>query len=363
MRLKPSLVKRFLWMSAGPLSVAAVLVAGSPSMAAEDARYVPAKRPAKKAAASVAAPPPLPPRGRIVRVISMPLQEECPADDNESMNAVRAFIDPATGELRAPTAGRGGGPGPRDRAKGCAPRSGGEGGHGQRQRQPVLRARRGSNAGRRRAHRRRRKAGFPLHAPIRDAEGAHASAGSEKERSGERGEVGHEELEDWSLPRPSRNGVPRSRSRADRLRQRDDHDRQRRTRPAWGSTIQRRRLPSEAIPARPSARSVSRPSSSRRVSGARRSTAPFQSSSRRASSRWPAPQPRPCSVRRERSRLIWSPAAAEVSRRSRASRRTPCTDSPSPTSASASTTPRGPMVRTPTTSGPGSTARSARRGV
>ena len=33
----------------------------------------------------------------------MPLQEECPADDNEAMNAVKAFIDPATGELRAPT--------------------------------------------------------------------------------------------------------------------------------------------------------------------------------------------------------------------------------------------------------------------
>jgi len=40
----------------------------------------------------------------IVRVISIPLQEECPADDNEAMNAMRAFIDPETGELRAPTA-------------------------------------------------------------------------------------------------------------------------------------------------------------------------------------------------------------------------------------------------------------------
>ena len=38
-----------------------------------------------------------------VRVISIPLQE-CPADDNEGMNAVRAFIDPETGQLRAPTA-------------------------------------------------------------------------------------------------------------------------------------------------------------------------------------------------------------------------------------------------------------------
>src|SRR5215813_8040791 len=39
-----------------------------------------------------------------VRVVSIPLEEECPADDNEAMTAVRAFIDPETGELRAPTA-------------------------------------------------------------------------------------------------------------------------------------------------------------------------------------------------------------------------------------------------------------------
>lgn len=99
MRLKPSLVKRFLWMSAGPLAVAAVLVAGSPSMAAEDPRVIPAKRPAEKAAAGGTAPAPR----AIVRVVSVPLQAECPADDNEAMNAVKAFIDPATGELRAPT--------------------------------------------------------------------------------------------------------------------------------------------------------------------------------------------------------------------------------------------------------------------
>jgi len=98
MRFKPPLVKRFLWISAGPLAVAAVLVAGSPSMAAEDARFIPAKPPAKKAAAPVAAPA----QRAEVRVISIPLQE-CPADDNEGMNAVRAFIDPVTGELRAPT--------------------------------------------------------------------------------------------------------------------------------------------------------------------------------------------------------------------------------------------------------------------
>lgn len=103
MRLKRSLVKRFLWMSAGPLAVAAVLVAGSPSMAAEDARFIPAKRPATKAAASVVAPTTALAPQVEVRVISVPLQE-CPADDNEGMNAVKAFIDPATGELRAPTA-------------------------------------------------------------------------------------------------------------------------------------------------------------------------------------------------------------------------------------------------------------------
>jgi hypothetical protein len=98
MLLKPSLVKPFLWRSAGPLAVAAVLVSGTSSMAAEDARSIPAKRPAKSPAASVAAPAPR----AVVRVISIPLQE-CPADDNEGMNAVKAFIDPATGELRAPT--------------------------------------------------------------------------------------------------------------------------------------------------------------------------------------------------------------------------------------------------------------------
>jgi hypothetical protein len=99
MHFKPRLVKRFIWRWAGPLAAGAALVAGSPSLAAEDARLIPAKRPAKKAAGAATAPAP-----RVdVRVISVPLQE-CPADDNEGMNAVKAFIDPATGELRAPTA-------------------------------------------------------------------------------------------------------------------------------------------------------------------------------------------------------------------------------------------------------------------
>jgi hypothetical protein len=99
MHFNPRLVKRLLWRWAGPLAAGAALVAGSPSLAAEEARFIPAKRPSKKAAESAAAPAP-----RVdVRVISIPLQE-CPADDNEGMSAVRAFIDPATGELRAPTA-------------------------------------------------------------------------------------------------------------------------------------------------------------------------------------------------------------------------------------------------------------------
>ena len=73
-------------------------------MAAEDARFIPAKPPVKKAAAPDAAPTTALAPQVDVRVVSIPLQEECPADDNEGMNAVRAFIDPATGELRAPTA-------------------------------------------------------------------------------------------------------------------------------------------------------------------------------------------------------------------------------------------------------------------
>jgi hypothetical protein len=97
MRLKPHLVKRFLWRSAGPLA-AAVLVSGPSALMAGDVSFVPAKRPVNTTAT------PAPENGRaVVRVISIPLQE-CPADDNEGMNAVKAFLDPVTGELRAPTA-------------------------------------------------------------------------------------------------------------------------------------------------------------------------------------------------------------------------------------------------------------------
>ncbi len=37
-----------------------------------------------------------------VSVVNVPLQE-CPADDREGLSAVKAFIDPDTGALRAPT--------------------------------------------------------------------------------------------------------------------------------------------------------------------------------------------------------------------------------------------------------------------
>jgi hypothetical protein len=85
--------KLLVWIPAAALA----LFAGSSSTAAEDARFIPAKRPAKAGASAAAAAP-----QAEVRVISIPL-EECPADDNEAMTAVKAFLDPATGELRAPT--------------------------------------------------------------------------------------------------------------------------------------------------------------------------------------------------------------------------------------------------------------------
>ena len=113
MQFRSQLAKRFI--PGCLLCVAgAVLVAGSLPAAAEDARFVPAKRPAQKAAAPA-------PRAT-VRVISVP--PECPADDNEAMNAMRAFIDPTTGELRAADAGRGSGAGPRPRTRDGALRPG-----------------------------------------------------------------------------------------------------------------------------------------------------------------------------------------------------------------------------------------------
>jgi hypothetical protein len=97
------------------IGVAAAAVVLSPGIRRADADEsgpcAQAKDAAKKAVASAparsgeqkptATAPAEAPRA-IVRVISIPLQE-CPADDNEGMNAVKAFIDPATGELRAPT--------------------------------------------------------------------------------------------------------------------------------------------------------------------------------------------------------------------------------------------------------------------
>jgi len=97
----------------GVAAAAVVLSAGSRMAAADESGHcTAAKEPSKKAVASApaksgetkpVATPAETASHAVVRVISMPLQEECPADDNEAMNAVKAFIDPATGELRAPT--------------------------------------------------------------------------------------------------------------------------------------------------------------------------------------------------------------------------------------------------------------------
>jgi hypothetical protein len=89
-------VLRLLFIPTGALA-AALLAAAPPARAAEETGAGPAKKPAPRT--TVAAP--AAPRAT-VKVVSIPLQE-CPADDNESLNAVKAFIDPATGELRAPT--------------------------------------------------------------------------------------------------------------------------------------------------------------------------------------------------------------------------------------------------------------------
>ena len=148
MHFNSHLLKRFIWRWPGLLAAGAVLVAGSPATAAEDTRFVPAKRPVQK----TAAPPPLPLRARTCESSPSP-SRNVPADDNEGMNAVKAFIDPATGELRAPTRRGGSGAGPRDRARAAR--------RAQAAREPmvlpngmvVTRAGRGGNGGRRRAHR------------------------------------------------------------------------------------------------------------------------------------------------------------------------------------------------------------------
>lgn len=72
-------------------AVACVLALSGVAQAADSTSSQKAAAPSGKAA----------PRAE-VRVISIPLQE-CPADDNEGMKALKAFIDPETGELRAPT--------------------------------------------------------------------------------------------------------------------------------------------------------------------------------------------------------------------------------------------------------------------
>jgi hypothetical protein len=100
MQLKVCVVKRFLGMWAGPIAVGAVLVAGSPSMAAEDARFIPAKRPVKTTAVPVAAPT----AAATPEKAALKSAEPCPADDTATQSGMRAFIDPATGQLREPTA-------------------------------------------------------------------------------------------------------------------------------------------------------------------------------------------------------------------------------------------------------------------
>ena len=44
-----------------------------------------------------------PPAKATVKVVSIPIAEECPADDEAALAGFRAFLDPETGELRAPT--------------------------------------------------------------------------------------------------------------------------------------------------------------------------------------------------------------------------------------------------------------------
>jgi hypothetical protein len=44
-----------------------------------------------------------PPAKGTVKVVSIPIAEECPADDEAAKAGFRAFLDPETGELRAPT--------------------------------------------------------------------------------------------------------------------------------------------------------------------------------------------------------------------------------------------------------------------
>lgn len=96
MRHRNSLVQRLLCKSAGASVVAAALAGGTLPLAAGDTPLVPAKRPPSKASDAAASAP----RAN-VRIVSVP--SECPTDENEAMTAVRAFVDPNTGEFRAPT--------------------------------------------------------------------------------------------------------------------------------------------------------------------------------------------------------------------------------------------------------------------
>ena len=100
MRVEARSVNPWTRLLIGAAAAALVL---SPGIRTADADESGSCTPAKTAPKNAAASPSdsATPRA-VVRVISIPLQG-CPADDNEGMNAVKAFIDPATGELRAPT--------------------------------------------------------------------------------------------------------------------------------------------------------------------------------------------------------------------------------------------------------------------
>lgn len=76
------------WGRIAMLALASALAFGSAASLAEAAAP-------KKAAPA--------PAKSTVQVISVPVSEECPADDEAAMAGVRAFLDPETGELRAPT--------------------------------------------------------------------------------------------------------------------------------------------------------------------------------------------------------------------------------------------------------------------
>ncbi len=95
MHSKRNPVKSLIRIWPGVIAASTAL-ATFPLTAAEGAALTPAQRP------QVATVPATLPARVTVRVVNVPLQE-CPADDREGLGSVRAFIDPDTGKLRAPT--------------------------------------------------------------------------------------------------------------------------------------------------------------------------------------------------------------------------------------------------------------------